>query len=273
MVDVAPPPGRLRALELSIGSISCLDALEWSRQLRDSSVDCIWTSPPFNLADEMRGGGGREAGEFRYADSDEEQRGDGTHKDEDEYQREQVANLKQWHRALKPDGVLFYSHKNRHQGGRMITPYEWLRRTPLEVMGEIVWNRKGTVNVDSRRFLPASERIYILAKRPGVILWNERRLPDVLDVPPNHHQRKKSGHPCPTHPSIVRACLEVLPRVKDRRLVVADPYSGIGTTGKVARELGMDFLLNDISPTYVAMMQQEFESGSWAMPLDMQVDS
>ena len=248
--------------------VSCMDALEWLRRLRTSSVSAVWTSPPYNLADELRGGGGREAGEFRYAGGDET-RGDGLVKDEAVYQQEQAAVLSQCYRVLEPlTGVCFYSHKVRIKDGEAISPLKWIFKTPFVLLQELVWDRGGTAQVADCRFLPVSERVYVLTTRPFVKLANVHRTPDVLRIPPTHHTRKESGHPCPTHPAIVRACLDVLPRPKGRRLLVADPYAGIGTTGIVARELGMDYLLNDHSEVYASLIRANLERPA-ALPLDL----
>lgn len=49
----------------------------------------------------------------------------------------------------------------------------------------------------------------------------------------------------------------MVPRpVNGRRLLVADCSAGSGTTGRVARALGMGYLLGDASPAYVALLRR-----------------
>lgn len=239
-----------------VNAVVCADALAWLRSLPDECIDCLWSSPPYNLADPFRGGNSVQT-KRRLTYHWSSGRGDGSLKPEVVYQAEQEAVLAEWYRCLSPDGVAFYSHKVRIKDGRAISPLTWIVRTPLFLLQELVWDRGGTANTDARRFLPVSERVYVLAKRPGLRLDNRERLPDVLRLPPTHHLRQTSGHPCPTHPALVRACLSVVPRPVDgRRLLVADCYAGTGTTGLVARSLGMDYLLCDHSPEYVALMER-----------------
>lgn len=239
-------------------TVSQADALDWCRALPDGGVDVFWSSPPYNLDDPLRGGNSgslpRWLRAHRYDGGKPTGKGDGLTKPEPAYQDEQAALLTEWHRALAPDGVAFYNHKVRIKGGRAISPLAWIFRTPFVLFQELVWDRGGTQQVDTCRFLPVSERIYVLTKRPGLKLANAGRLPDVLRVPPRQ-TRAESGHPCPTPPSVVRACLSVVPRPADgRRPLVADPYAGTGTTGVVAREVGMDYLLNDWSAAYIGLM-------------------
>jgi hypothetical protein len=235
-------------------TIVVADALEWCRSLEAGSVDVWWSSPEYNLADPFRSGGnqsGTRRPRFTYVSGTG--RGDGNARDEGEYQAEQVAVLTEWHRTLAHDGVAFYNHKVRIKGGRAISPLEWIYRTPFVILQELVWNRRGTPNVDPCRFLPVSERIYILTKRPFLKLNNPTRMPDVLEFPRMLHKRAESGHPCPTHPAVVRACLSVVPRPEGSRSLVADCYMGTGTTALQAEQLGMDYIGCDRTPEYVVL--------------------
>ena len=239
----------------------CLTDTDFLSRLPDGSIDVWWASPPYNLADELRGGGGRAAGQYRYANG--HGRGDGLLMPEDRYQDWQVRILTEWHRTLTDAGVAFYSHKNRHKAGELLSPYRWIARTPLVVLGEVVWDRGGTPNVDIRRFLPVSERIYILARHPKRKLANVARWRDVLDwddvvrVSPQARSRARTNHPAPAHPEVVRRCLSVAPpRADGRRPLVADCYGGVGTTALVARDLEMDYLIADHAAEYVQAAQR-----------------
>jgi site-specific DNA-methyltransferase (adenine-specific) len=232
------------------------DALDWLRSLPDGSVDVFWSSPPYNLADRLRGGNSVTT-KVRHAYAAGTGRGDGSLIPEPAYQDEQVAVLTEWHRCLTDDGVAFYNHKVRIKGGRAISPLEWIRRTPFVLLQELVWDRGGTANVDDRRFLPVSERIYVLTRRPGLRLANRNRWPDVLRFHAHHHKRAESGHPCPTPWEVVGYCLSAVARPPDgRRLLVADSYMGSGTTGLAARMYDMDYTGCDRSAEYVALSER-----------------
>jgi len=233
------------------------DALTFCQSLADESVDVFWSSPPYNLEDAFRPGSGQNwKNKMRYAVPSEGARtfGDGCVKPEPVYQQEQAAVLTEWHRALRPDGVAFYNHKVRIKDGRAISPLEWIRQTPFVLIQELVWDRGASQNVDTRRFLPVSERVYVLAKQPGYKLDNANRMHDVLRIPKSPLRRAAVGHPCPTNPLVVKSCLSVVPKPTDgRRLLVVDCYGGSGTTALVAASLGMDFLLADLAEEYVSL--------------------
>jgi hypothetical protein len=279
VATAVPPGGANRNAPEDPGyrnTVRCAPALALLASLPDGCVDAWWASPPYNLRDPLRPGNRvRHRRAYRYAAPQGDggralRRGDGSLRPEPQYQAEQAAVLTEWHRTLADDGVAFYNHKVRIKDGRAISPLAWIARTPFVLLQELVWDRGASQNVDPRRFLPVSERISVLAKRPGVRLDNALRLHDVLRIPPNAgNARARSGHPCPTNPAVVRACLSVLPRPADgRRLLVADCYAGTGTTGAVARELGMDYLLGDHAAEYVALAEQRLAAGTTApLPL------
>ena len=255
----ATTPAPVAAQPVVRNTVLCLPDLGFTGRLADRSVD-VWNgSPPYNLADKFRGGGSVKS-RVRGVYADSTGRGDGTYRPWPEYEAWQVRVLTEWHRTLADDGVIFYYTKAQHDGRRLHHPMEWIARTPLVLIDRLVWDRGGTPNVDTTRLLPTSEEVYLLARRPGVYLHNPGRTKNVVYLPPTN-RRGKSGHPCPTPRELVRTCLSLVKRPRDgRRLLVADCYGGTGTTGLVARELGMDYLLGDISPGYV-------EKAEWNLAL------
>ena len=61
--------------------------------------------------------------------------------DEDEYQQWQLDILNELFRVLKNDGSLFYNHKNRIHNGEIISPYQWLFKSPFKIRQEIILDR------------------------------------------------------------------------------------------------------------------------------------
>ena len=248
-------------------------------QLAPASVDIIWSSPPFNRRDPFRGGGRGPANKGqRYAGTD--RAGEGGLLPEDAYQAWQVGVLTRWYDLLTDDGVAFYAHLPRHKGGQLLHPVSWLARAPLTLLGEIVWDKGGTPNTSTTRFYPCHEVIYVLGKRRGVPLVNgckrappcadgdcaagltRCRLPDVWRVPPIAHSRRRAQHPAPAHPEIVRRCLAAVKPLPDgRRPLVLDCWAGVGTTGLVAQQLGMDYLLGERWPGYVQRARALLQAG------------
>ncbi|NBS88479.1 site-specific DNA-methyltransferase [bacterium] len=235
------------------------EALLW--RLPRSSVDIFWFSPPYNLEDRFRGGDSGKTGIKTQYDNPLAYHGDGTGLPEPVYQSQQQLVLTLCAEAMKSGGVMFYSHKVRLKGGRSISPREWIDRTGLIVIQEIIWDRGSTAQGDPRRLHPVYETIYILAKKLAIktkddspfLLNNPGKqsggpgYSDVWSLSPKTYgvSRRESGHPAVTPAEIVRRCLQISPFAKGA--LVCDPYCGTGTTGKVAMESGFDYLLADIS--------------------------
>lgn len=263
---------------------SSADGLLW--RLPRVSVDIFWFSPPYNLADRFRGSNYRETGvQLQYEDA-VGFRGDGTGMPENVYQNQQAMILSLCSVALKPSGLVFYSHKVRIKDGTAINPRSWIDRSGLHVIQEIIWNRGGTAQTDPRRLYPVYETIYVLAneravksrEHEGIRLNNPGRksggdgLTDVWDVSPKAHglTREQSGHPAAVPLEIVRRCLSVAHHGKGA--LVCDPYCGTGTTGVAAKERGMDYLLCDVSEKWAkytdARMKGSLDEHMRQLPLE-----
>jgi site-specific DNA-methyltransferase (adenine-specific) len=204
-------------LELNkLYNIDCLDGMQ---NISDKSIDCIVTSPPYNLG-----------GDFHtFVNGKRVTYGDyNTYKDkltEKDYQSWQVDILKGCYRILKDDGVMFYNHKNRIVEGSVVSPFEWLSKTEFNIYQVIVLNLKSTANVDKRRFFPVHELLFVLTKSNKTKLNNIECLTDVWEM--KKVPRKESGHPATFHIDLPSRC--ILSATKEGDLIF-DPFVGTGTT-------------------------------------------
>lgn len=130
------------------------DVLDGLSRLEDSSIDLIITSPPYNKAG--LNGVHKDFNWKKTIDYGGDVNNDNM--DELEYQRWQIEILNECYRVLKPEGSMFYNHKNRqHRGkGQIISPYCWLFQTPFLIRQEIIWNRRVSPNVEPTHFLPST---------------------------------------------------------------------------------------------------------------------
>ena len=131
------------------------DCLELMKEIPDNYVDLIITSPPYNLGKSHHTGDNR----FKsYGEYDDDM-------PEELYQQWQVEILNECYRILKPNGSMWYNHKNRIRNGIQITPYEWILKSKFAhlVKQEIIWFN-GSQNFDKCRFYPMTERVYWFAK-------------------------------------------------------------------------------------------------------------
>jgi DNA modification methylase len=222
--------------------------------LHDVKIDLIFTSPQYNIGSGgARNDGYRSRGEYDpksfggirdYADN----------LPEAEYQNQQVEFLLWAADHLNPDGVLVYNHKPRRRNGALIKPEEWLLRSEVKarlvIADEVIWDRGSTHNHDKTQLWAQTERLYAL-RRPGsrYPLVNNKvtALPQTSDVWRINREHGIS-HPSPFPVALARAV--ILAWSKPGQMV-CDPFSGSGSTGVAARQLGREFIGAEVIFKYV----------------------
>lgn len=228
-----------------------IDVLEGLRTLDDESIDIIITSPPYN-----KGGLNGKYNKGTKWNKTIDYGGDFNidNKPENEYQEWQLEILKECHRVLKKDGLMFYNHKNRIVKGKgyIISPYTWLLKSPFLIRQEIIWNRKSGPNQEQSRYIPSYENIYVLAKQKDTIFKRNKDVAyktDIWTINPD----RTNKHPAPFPIDIPRNILSSLneEKAKDRVITVFDPFNGSGTTGVAAVEKGFNYIGFDIIDEYL----------------------
>jgi modification methylase len=166
----------------------------------------------------------------------------------EEYTTWQHRVLQECWRCLSDDGAIFYIHKPRVQNGECILPSAYNPGLPLRQ--EIIWRRAGGVNMAPTHYMPVHERILIIAK-PAFRLKSKGAsgVGDVWDIP----QEPNTWHPAPFPRALVGRILETVKRPS----LVCDPFMGSGTTGRVAREWGIDYIGIEKSPAYAERARRE----------------
>lgn len=211
-------------------------------------VDCVVTSPPYNLVREWSGGGPNSSMkqlEWRYAHWYDDEM------PEDKYQEWQKSILRILVGLCR--GSIFYNHKIRYAFKRrqeIYHPLDWLREFPIWC--EIIWDRCGAQGGNSGRFLIQDERIYQLG-RPKI--WNGTRgYSTVWRFPPD----RVEGHVCAFPLELPLRCIQTTTDPGD---IVLDPFMGSGTTLRAAKDLGRQAIGIEIEEKYceiaVKRLQQE----------------
>lgn len=227
---------------LELNTIYNSDCLEGMEQLPDNSINVIITSPPYNLGETHHTGGKRFKAYNMFSDN----------MPEPEYQNWQLKILNECYRILKPDGVMFYNHKNRIKKGVQISPYEWLTKSDLYIKQELVWFN-GSQNFDKIRFYPMTERIYWLSKKPDTTIYNTINHHDLFDWQPEGTDKKhKRAFP-------LKMAKELLSCVKTKG-VVLDPFMGSGTVAVAAYDMGFEYLGFEIDKDYYTSAQERIET-------------
>ena len=212
------------------------DCLERMKEMTDNSVDCVVTSPPYNLNKRSSGGGSSKMSyEGWYFDE----------MPEPNYQEWQRDIVRECLRVSK--GSVFYNHRVRYAWhsrnkyrtqSKIYHPMQWLYEFPI--WAEIIWDRGGTTGHGNGRVRMADERIYQIGKPK---CHNLQELSTVWRISPS----KNIGHVCTFPIEIPSRCIEMATNLGD---TVLDPFMGSGTTGVAAQRLGRNFIGIELDEEY-----------------------
>ena len=226
------------------------DCLSTMSKLEDNSIDLIITSPPYNKAGYegfIRKRHSKDSWSNRNIEYNDDSEND--FMIESEYKEQQINVLNEMQRILKPNGSIFYNHKvrvSKHKGSH---PIEWILKSNLTFRQQIIWNRKNSPAVNPIRYLPSTELVFWLTKTPTQpnFLRNKECLfkGEVWEF----NAKPNKLHPAPYPEELPK---NIMMCVKDKRedFIVYDPYSGIGTTCKVAKDFGFNFIGSEIVKKY-----------------------
>lgn len=245
---------------LELNKVHKIDVLDGMKQLEDNSIDLIITSPPYNKAGFhnykkplFKSKGHRANITVSYG---------GDHNvdcmTEEEYQAWQIEFLNECYRVLKPNGSLFYNHKNRIHRHILHSPYEFILKSKLTLRQEIVWDRLSDVNQMNIRYIPTTERIFWFTKQAKTPRFklnrdDKTKITEVWRIP----SEKKNTHPAPFPleiPNIIIKCV-----AQGERIIVLDPFMGSGTTALAAVQNNCDWIGFDIFDEYIVMTNQRIE--------------
>jgi site-specific DNA-methyltransferase (adenine-specific) len=230
-------------MSLELDRIYNMDCLEGLKQLEDSTIDIIFTSPPYNKAGHegfIRKPHKKDSWSRRNIDYENNATND--FMDEKAYQKWQIDVLNECWRVLKEDGNIFYNHKTRIAQHKATHPLQWILLTKLIFRQQLIWEREATPQISPIRFLPTTEYIFWLTKKPIQPLFNRiDNTSEVIKIKPD----KKSNHPAPFPEELVTTILKHC-----NGNMVLDPFMGSGTTAISCKLLGKHFIGFEISKEY-----------------------
>jgi len=206
------------------------DCVNVMRQMPDECVDIAITSPPYNhLGTKTQRAQAWSTSPGMFANNtwrDKVTTG-GVYFDqmpEPEYQ--------EWLRQIVAEclriskGIVWINHKTRYRDGVGIHPLSFLQ---FPLYSEVVWNRGGSMALNSKRFAPSHEFFYGFGKP---CYWNDEcnKYMSVWNVAPKRDDGAY-GHPCPYPIKIIRRLIKA--SCPDGG-VVFDPFGGISSTAVAA---------------------------------------
>ena len=217
------------------------DCLEKLDAIKSECIDLVITSPPYNL------GNTHHTENFRHKEYDDDM-------PEAEYQAWQANVLNECYRVLKPNGSMFYNHKNRIKKGVQITPYEWIFRTHFYVKQELVWFN-GSPNFDKIRFYPMTERVYWLVKDKNTKLINTINHNDVFTREDWKPEGTKGIFKRAFPVKMVDDLIACFPEAE----VILDPFAGSGTVAVSAMKANKKFICIEKDPEHYDIMNKRLD--------------
>lgn len=235
----------VKKISYFLNKIICGDAVETMKQIPDSSVDLVITSPPYNLKNSTGNGmkDGR-GGKWAHAAL---QNGYSHHNDcmpHDEYVKWQRECLTQMMRVIREDGAIFYNHKWRVQDGLLQDRQDIVSGFPVRQI--IIWRRKGGLNFNSGYFLPTYEVIYLIAKPKFKLAPKANALGDVWEIT----QEMNNEHPAAFPIKLIDRMVS-----STNAKIILDPFMGSGTTAISAINFDRNYIGIEISPDYCKMAE------------------
>lgn len=240
---------------LELDKIYCCDVMEGLKQLDDESIDLIITSPPYNKNGFNRGNRKSYSGDMW---SHVIVYGGDVNVDnmpEDDYEQWQIDIINECMRVLKPNGSMFYNHKNRVKKNKLSSPLSWIEKSNAICRQQIVWDRASSVNLDKCRFIPSTEYIFWLIKNPKNPRFDRRKgidpnLAEVWKFAPDHSNKHPAPFPIDLPDNIIPCVSQGEP------ITVLDPFMGSGTVALSAIKNNCHYIGFDKFQEYVDMANE-----------------
>lgn len=255
---------------LEKNKIYLMDCIEGLKKLDDNSVDLFLFSPPYN----KKGFLGKKA--HKYVEgglwNDTINYGNGvlrkgkTYDDdmaEDDYKQWQIEILNLCAQKLKKNGSIFYQHKTRPKDDEISIPYEWICKSNTKIRQLIIWDRGGSTNISTNRFLPTTEQIWWLTPKDNknTRFYRQNAMTEVWRIPADTRNDHPAPYPVALAKNVIKNVLGTKEMIaKMGNLLVVDLFMGSGTTAVAAKKLGCDYIGFDIYQPYIDMANERIAS-------------
>ena len=226
--------------EFPINQIVQGDSLEVLKTFPDESVDCVITSPPYNkgLYDKHTP---NESDSWKQRNIKYGEFADDLPREE--YVEQQKAILTELVRIIKQSGSIFYNHKPVIHDHMLDYPDYVFN---FNVRQQIIWDRGSSPQLAPIRWFPSAEYIFWITK--GAVQPKFYRVGKFQGEVWRINAKPMAEHPAPFPEQLVAQCIQ---STTDEGDVILDPYSGSGTTAKVAQFLNRNFVGIELNQEYI----------------------
>lgn len=214
------------------------DVLEVLKQMPNESVDMIFTSPPYNV--DLKGRKDTNIAKYDNWDDNLEW---------DEYCKWQIEILNECYRIVKPNGCLFYNHKDKFKNETYKNPIEILFQTKWKIKQNIIWDRGSAISYNAGMFGDVYENIYWCYKGVSPKTTTNH---NVLGTIWRINKESNVNHPAPFPFELPLRAIYSLYNNEENK-VIMDIFNGSGSTGIAALLLNDKYIGIDISETYLKL--------------------
>jgi len=229
------------------------DCLTTLKKMKDESINCIITSPPYNknfYTSNRKASSSdlcvTKCRNITYGDFDD-------NIDESDYIEKQCEIIKECLRVLKNDGSLFYNHIDILKEITTIHP-TYVYNFPIKQI--IIWDRANTPKLDKSYFYPITEYIFWIKKNKDSKPKFNRSLAafqkNVWRIPPETNNEHPAPFPLQIPTNIILACT-------DPGDVIYDPYMGSGTTAIAAIKTNRNYIGSELFEPFVEKANQRIK--------------
>jgi site-specific DNA-methyltransferase (adenine-specific)/modification methylase len=224
-------------------------------RMNDKSIDCVLTSPPYNMTKRKGGYADKQSRYDEYQDW----------KTEDEYIQWTCDVFNKIDGKLKDNGVILYNFSYSIENPAL--PYVMLGKligeTPFTVADTIIWKKSNSIPhpASYNRLNRIVEFVYVIVRKDELKTFNcYKKVSKVspkgqkyYEIVDNFIYAKNNDETTDLNKATYSSefCVKLLNVYSKEGDVVYDPFMGTGTTGVACKMIGRNFIGSEISKSQV----------------------
>jgi site-specific DNA-methyltransferase (adenine-specific)/modification methylase len=224
-------------------------------RMDDKSIDCVLTSPPYNMTKRKGGYADKQSRYDEYQDW----------KTEDEYIQWTCDVFNKIDCKLKDNGVILYNFSYSIENPAL--PYVMLGKligeTPFTVADTIIWKKSNSIPhpASYNRLNRIVEFVYVIVRKDELKTFNcYKKVSKVspkgqkyYEIVDNFISAKNNDETTDLNKATYSSefCVKLLNVYSKEGDVVYDPFMGTGTTGVACKMIGRNFIGSEISKSQV----------------------
>ncbi len=239
---------------MEINKIHCLDVIEGLKKIKDNSVDCIITDPPFNISEAGKDISRKSMSSsmFKRNSNIKKDFGKWDRMEEDEFYKFTNQWFCECSRVLK-DGGWFFSFFSKERTGYFTNPVGgFFANNGFKTRTIISWHKTNpTPSFRKMNFLSSCEFIIVGSKGSSRIpnFLMQKEMHNFFETA-NSSAYGKTKHPTEKPEKLIEWLVKIGSKEKE---VVLDCFIGSGTTAVVCKRLNRDFIGIEKDSKYIDM--------------------